>query len=253
MRIPILLLCAGLAACATRHPVVSEAPPPAQFAKTPTLRVADAALAGGAPGIALQVSREILARQPRNAEALVREGDALFALDRAPEAANSYRRALDVDSGSIAAKLGLGRARLRNDPAGAEAMFLQILAADSSSAAALNDLGVARDLQGHHAAAQEAYARAAATAPDMTAAQVNLGLSLALSGNGGRALDILRPLAAGSEATPRIRQDLAVALVMAGDERKAQQVLRTDLSDGQIADALSGYQRLRDSQATVRN
>lgn len=242
MRLAMVLLCLGVAACgggADRSPL----------AKGLSVRVADAALAGGAPIVALQVAREILARHPNDAAALVREGDALFAMEHGQEAANSYQRALALEPRNNSARLGLGRIRLRTDPAGAEAIFLELLAADASNAAALNDLGIARDLQGRHAAAQEAYARAAAAAPEMAAAQVNMGLSLALSGNSGRAVDILRPLAASTSATPRVRQDLAVALVVAGDDQGARQVLRTDLNEGQTTDALSGYERLRQSPA----
>lgn len=217
------------------------------------MRVADAALAGGAPGVALQVARDILAKHPNDAAALVREGDALFAMDHGQEAINSYQRALALEPHNNPAQLGLGRARLRTDPAGAEAIFLRLLAADASNAAALNDLGIARDLQGRHAAAQEAYAQAAAAAPEMAAAQVNMGLSLALSGNSGRAVDILRPLAASVSATPRVRQDLAVALVVAGDDQGARQLLRTDLNEVQTSAAVSGYERLRQSPPAHAN
>ena len=241
MRLAILLLCLGIAACGGRD----RSP----LAKGLSVRVADAALAGGAPGVALQVAREILARHPNDAAALVREGDALFAMEHGQEATNSYQRALALEPRNNSAQLGLGRIRLRTDPAGAEAIFLRLLAADASNAAALNDLGIARDLQGHHAAAQEAYAQAAAAAPEMAAAQVNMGLSLALSGNSGRAVDILRPLAASASATPRVRQDLAVALVVAGDDQGARQVLRADLNEAQTTDAMSGYERLRQSPA----
>jgi Flp pilus assembly protein TadD len=240
MRRAILLLCLGLAACGGH-----DRPP---LAKGLTVRVADAALAGGAPVVALQVAREILARHPNDAT-LVREGDALFAMEHGQEAATSYQRALALEPRNNSAQLGLGRIRLRTDPAGAEAIFLRLLAADPLNAAALNDLGIARDLQGRHAAAQEAYAQAAAAAPEMAAAQVHMGLSLALSGNSSRAVDILRPLAASASATPRVRQDLAVALVVAGDDQGARQVLRTDLNEGQTTDAVSGYERLRQSPA----
>ncbi len=259
MRIWILLLCSAVTACggagAARAPLsISSAPsssPP--LSKGASLRVADAALAGGAPGMALNVAREVLAKHPDDAVAVVREADALFAMRRIPEATRVYQRALRMDPRNIEAKLGLGRTRIRTDPAGAEAMFLQVLAADPTNAAAMNDLGIARDLQGRHAAAQEAYTKAAALAPEMTAAQVNLGLSLALSGHGNRALEILRPLAANPEATPRVRQDLAVALMAAGDDQGARRVLGADMSEAQVADVLSGYARLRPSASTRTN
>ena len=47
---------------------------------------------------------------------------------------------------------------------------------------ALNDLGIARDLQGRHTDAQMAYRQALGISPEMSAAQVNLALSLAMGG-----------------------------------------------------------------------
>jgi Flp pilus assembly protein TadD len=256
MRIAVLLLLA-VAGCASHPPRINYDqgalkwhPPSAS--KGMSLRVADAALAGGAPEVALVAARDVLARHPGNVGALVREGDALFALQRSEEAAGSYRRALAAEPHDNAARLGLGRVRLRTDPGGAEALLLQVVTAEPGNAAAWNDLGIARDLQGRHQTAQQAYVRAVAAAPEMTAAQVNLGLSLALSGDPGRALDILRPLASGAAASPRVREDLAIALVTAGEDREARQLLRTDLSDVQAADALTAYGQLRPAP-TVRS
>ena len=250
MRIAVLLPLLLVVGCASHPPRINYdqaafkwRPPPA--GKGMSLRVADAALAGGAPEVALLVARDVLAKHPHNVEALVCEGDALFALQRPEEAAASYRRALASEPHNNPARLGLARVQLRADPVGAEAVLLQVVSAEPGNAAAWNDLGIARDLQGRHQAAQQAYVRAVAAAPEMTAAQVNLGLSLALSGDSGRALDLLRPLAGGAAANPRVREDFAVALVTAGQDQAAKQVLRTDLSDVQTTDALAAYGQLR--------
>lgn len=233
MRWTALAVLLGLAACSSSPPPLqlsrpSPPPPPGQ----PTLRVADAALASGAPDLALRVVHDILARHPDDADAWVRQGDALYMLRRVPEAADSYTRALALAPRSNVAKLGLGRTKLPTDATAAETLFLEVTQSEPRNGAAFNDLGIARDLQGHHAAAQAAYAAALALTPDMIAAQVNLGLSLALSGQTSRALSILRPLAARSEATPRVRQDLAVALALAGNDSEAEQVLRMDQPEG---------------------
>jgi Flp pilus assembly protein TadD len=245
MRILLVSVLLGLAACA------GHGRPP--LANSLSLRVADAAMASGAPAMALQVARDMLAKHPRDAGALVHEGDALAALERNDEAARVYERAVSLEPGNVPAHLGLGRVRLHADPAGAEALFRLVLAKDRLNAAALNDLGIALDLQGQHAAAQEMYTRALAAAPDMSAAQVNLGFSLALAGKSDRALGILRPIAVSASATPRIRQNFAVALVLAGRGEEARQILRTDLSEAQAADALAGYERLRQSPPTRVN
>ena len=51
-----------------------------------TLNVADAAIAGGDPSMALSVSQSILSNDPNNVDALVHEGDAYYALGRCPAA-----------------------------------------------------------------------------------------------------------------------------------------------------------------------
>ena len=234
MRWTALAVLLGLAACSSGPPPLQlSRPPPPPPPGQPTLRVADAALASGAPDLALRVVHDILARHPDDADAWVRQGDALYMLRRVPEAADSYIRALALAPRSNLARLGLGRTKLPSDATAAETLFLEVTQSEPRNGAAFNDLGIARDLQGHHAAAQAAYATALALTPDMIAAQVNLGLSLALSGQTDRALSILRPLAARSEATPRVRQDLAVALALAGNESEAEQVLRMDQPEGE--------------------
>jgi len=245
MRVLLLLTLLALTACS------GQGRPP--LASGLTLRVADAALANGAPAMALQVARGILAKNPRDVGALVHEGDALYALERNEEAARVYERALAIQPNSIPARLGVGRMRLRADPAGAEAMFRAVVAKNRLNAAALNDLGIALDLQGQHAAAQGAYTEALAASPEMSAAQINLGFSLALSGDSTRAVDILRPIAASPSATPRIRENLALALVVAGHSDDARKVLRLDLSETQTTDALAGYERLRQVAPTHVN
>ena len=68
------------------------------------------------------------------------------------------------------------------DPSAAEAAFTAVIAQEPNNIAALSNLGIARDLQGHHAEAQDAYRRALVAAPETADVKVNLDLSLALSG-----------------------------------------------------------------------
>ena len=164
----------ALTACADHaRPTLSTAPP--------SLAVARAALAANAPEIALRISSDALARSADNAAALLVQADALSMLDQTAPAIDSYRRVLLLDPASSAARLGLGRLTLEADPAGAEALFLAVLQHDARNAPALNDLGIAQDLQGRHAEAQESYRRALGVAPEMQAASDNLAKSLALT------------------------------------------------------------------------
>jgi Flp pilus assembly protein TadD len=240
---PLLLL--ALACCSSHAPPpVSGTAAPALAAWEPSLHLADASLDGGAPAIALRVADELLAAHPREVPALLRRGRALAALGRTREAEVAYRQAVAVQPDSIDALLALGRIRVPQDPAEAETIFARVVAIDAHNAAALNDLGIARDLQAHHAAAQDAYRQALAAAPTSAAAQVNLGLSLALSGRAPDAVAMLQPLALEPGATPRIRQDLAVALSLSGRNEEAASMLARDLPPGQVSETMAGFQAL---------
>jgi Flp pilus assembly protein TadD len=214
-------------------------------ANQPGIDVAEAALRGGTPQVALDVVNGILARHPGNETALVLQGDALTGLGRFDDATASYRSALRQNSESAGAEVGLGRLQLGTDPAAAEALFLQALDHDPRNTTALNDLGVARDLQGHHTGAQEAYRRALGIDPHLSAAQVNLALSLAMSGQTGEAEHMLRPLAADPTATRKLRHDLAAVLTMAGQRDEAARILSVDLSPDEVRQALDAYASAR--------
>jgi Flp pilus assembly protein TadD len=241
----ILLL---LTSCTERLPgdtIPFQAPLPALSEWKPSLHLADTLLADGAPAVALHISDQLLAKNPRNAAALVRRGDALIALGRNLEAATSYNMAIDIESRNNRALMGLGKVRLAQDPAAAEALFARIVNHDGNDANALDNLGVARDLQGHHTAAQEAYHRALVAKPAMVAAQVNLGLSMALSGDADGAVRMLQPLATAPDAAPSVRHDLALALTLSGRKDQASTVLSRDLPPDQVRRALDGFEALR--------
>ena len=179
--VALVLLLAG---CADpRQPELSH--------RQPSLRVADAALASGAPEVALRVADLTLAREPRNLRALIARGDALYAMGEREMARAAYRTAVATDPTAVAAQLGLGRTLVQLDPGAAEAAFLAAIAKEPNNIAALSNLGIARDLQGHHADAQDAYRQALVVAPEATDVKVNLGLSLALSGNKDKAVGVL--------------------------------------------------------------
>jgi Flp pilus assembly protein TadD len=235
-RLLITLLVTGLAACA--QPASNQA----TTAPGPnTLNVADAAIAGGDPAMALSVSQAVLQSDPNNLDALIHEGDAYYALQRCPDAIAAYTLALNFDPKSSAAETGLGRCEIKTDPKAAEVSLLRAIQDDPQNAAALNDLGIARDLQGNFAGAIGPYQQALLADPGVTAVEVNLGLSLALSGNSAEALQYLGPLAMSPDATPKIRQNYAAALVASGRDADARQVLNIDLPPDQVKCVLAGF------------
>lgn len=215
----------------------------------PGLNVARAALQGGSPQVALQVAGNVLARNPGSEAALVVQGDALTALGRTDEAGASYSSALQRNSASVGAEIGLGRIRLASDPAAAEALFLEVLQHEPRNTTALNDLGVARDLQRRHADAQVAYRQALGIDPQLSAAQVNLALSMAMAGASGDAVRMLRPIASDPTASRKLRHDFAAVLTMAGDRGQAERILSSDLSPNDVQQALDAYAAARTGDA----
>ena len=213
-----------------------------QMAGLPGTNVARAALNGGSPQVALNVTERILASNPNDAESHIIQGEAFTALGQTANAEAAFTTALKLDPGSAEADVGLGRLILGTDPAKAEALFLQALDVQPRDAVAMNDLGIARDLQGRHTQAQEAYRKALGVDPTMEAAQVNLALSLAMSGRGDQAVAMLRGRAEAPGATEQMRHDLAAAMVMAGDRAGAERILSQDLPPDQVARAIAAFE-----------
>ena len=176
-----------------------------------TPRLAEKALAAGLPDVALHAANAVLANDQGNARALMVKANALYAMHDMAAAAMAYRAALVVDPKSVAAGLGLGRALIRSDPRAAEAAFLDVTARQPGNLSAWNDIGIARDLQGRHDEAQDAYRHALAAAPEAQDIAANLALSLALSGHADQAVSMLRPLAAIPDAPETWRRNLKLA------------------------------------------
>jgi Flp pilus assembly protein TadD len=105
----------------------------------------------------------------------------------------------------------------------------------------MNDLGVARDMQAHHAQAQEAYRKALAISPDLASARQNLGLSLALSGKADEGATLIGQVVKDGNADRRARDNLALALAVSGHAGEADKMLREELSPRDASAALAGY------------
>ena len=195
-------------------------------------RMAEAAAASGNASAAIGIAGSIAAENPRDAEAQLRHAEMLVAAGRWQDAAEAYARAIRADGTLRAARLGLGRARLRGDDlAGAEAAFREAVAALPREPGAQSGLGVALDLQGRHEEAQAAYRAALAIDPAHAGARTNLALSLTLQGQGQEAVRMLETVARAPEATPRQRHNLALAYAAAGDAPRAAEMLAPELGE----------------------
>jgi Flp pilus assembly protein TadD len=212
--------------------------------------VAQAALNAGTPAAALELADATLKKHPDDEDALIHRGLAMTELGRLDDARQTLRKAVTLQPRNEQALLALGRVQLPVDPADAEAHFESALKQDSVNAAALNDLGIARDLQGHHVDAEAAYHAAIAAQPNMTAPRVNLALCLAIQGKGDDAIRLVQPLAAAPEATPKVKQDYAAVLAMAGKREEAQNVLSANLPADEVARALDALTLARITPAS---
>lgn len=221
MRLTAISLLLMLGACTTS----SDEP---RLATEPTVHTAELAIENGNPALALKIADNLLKRDPGDVDALAARGDALFELGQTGLAVTSFQDALRRDSGSVRAMVGLGRAKLNTDPVAAETLFMRALRSEPRNVSALNDMGIAADMQGRHADAQANYRKAMALAPENLATQLNLGLSLAKSGDKAGALEILQPMAANQETPAQMRANLATALTAAGDPASAEKINGVD-------------------------
>jgi Flp pilus assembly protein TadD len=183
-------------------------------AKGPGLDIGRVALASGSPDIALRISSDRLAAAPNNKAALLLQGDAYTMLGDTGPAEAAFLHVLALAPGSAEAQMGLGRLDLATNPAQSEVLFLQVLSEHPRDPVALNDLGIAQDLQGRHGAAQASYAKALGVSPNMQAPLTNLAMSLALSGKVPQAEDLLAPLARSGAASARAKSDYALLSAM---------------------------------------
>jgi Flp pilus assembly protein TadD len=237
-----LVLTLLLAACGGQY---------SQNARKEDDAIAQAALNAGTPGAALQLADATLKKHPSDEDALIHRGLAMTELGRLDEARQTLRQAVTLQPRNEQALLALGRVQLPVDPAGAETNFQAALKQDSVNAAALNDLGIARDLQGHHVDAEAAYRAAITAQPNMTAAQVNLALCLAIRGQGGDAIRLVQPLADAPEATLKVKQDYAAVLAMAGKRDEAEHILSAIMPTDEVGRTLDALTLARTGPASV--
>lgn len=218
---------------------------------TPSIRTAETALASGAVDLAYRICSALIDGGDRSTKTLVCKGNALTGLGRSAEASAVFASALQSAPLNSDALIGAGRLRLSTDPAGAEQLFMKALSVQPRDSVALNNLGIARDLQGRHSDAQIAYSEAIGANPDSRAPQVNLALSMAMSGRAREATRIIRPLAENESATARERHDYAAILTMAGRSDEAAQFLSPELTAAQAEQAVLAYRDMPKASSTA--
>ncbi len=238
VRAGLVVACLMLGACTAPQQISQDNP------GVDTLNIADAAIAGGHPQMALNIAESTLQRDPHDLQALYHEGAAYYAMDRCEDSIAAYKIALQQAPNSSAAETGIGRCLIRRNAPEAERAFTAAVADDPTNADAQSDLGIARALSGNAAGAVRPLQQALLLSPGNIATEVNLGMAMALSGDSEDALQYLGPLAISENATPKIRADYALALVGSGRAGEAQQVLTNDLPPTKAQDAITAYEQL---------
>jgi Flp pilus assembly protein TadD len=165
-----------------------------------------------------------LAHDPRDAAALVDAGEAALALGDFEAAAGFFRRASETQPGSGRAKAGLaGALVLGGDPYSAIPMFEEAAKAGASAHALASERGLAYDLVGANALAQDFYRKALASDRSGEIRR-RLALSLAISGDAAAAEKMLLPqLRAQDKSAWRTR---AFVLAITGRTKDAVDVTR---------------------------
>jgi Flp pilus assembly protein TadD len=161
----------------------------------------------------------------------------LIALAEAAEGAGQIReamaaadRAVTIAAPTPARLLVQGRLALRvGDAAKSAAAFRAALEAEPNRIEALTGLGVALDLLGQPAEAQDHLRRALAQRPRDWGMRGNLAFSLINADDPAGALALLEEAERDARAPQRARHNLAMALVGTGDRERAIRILRTDM------------------------
>ncbi len=190
------------------------------------LRVAFAAEASGQQDVAISMYAAAAAAAPSNADAQARYAAALGRAGMMAEAEQVLTRALQDSPREPRFLLAMAQLRVRSGAAAeALSMFDQVLASTPRNLAALNGRGIALDLMGRHADAQQSYRTAQALdAMDVPSAN-NLAMSLMLEGRSSEAVLILTALRQRSNAPTRVVNNLGIAQAAAGDGQSARATL----------------------------
>ncbi|MEO0032162.1 MAG: hypothetical protein RIS94_1920, partial [Pseudomonadota bacterium] len=137
----------------------------------------------GNSGQSLNAALARLARDPRNASALVDAGNAAMALGDTDAALGFFTRADQVSPGNGAVKAQIASAMLRGeDPVTALRWFDDAQASGADTVAMASDRGLAYDLVGDNGAAQRQYQLALSRGPNEEATR-RYALSLAIAGD----------------------------------------------------------------------
>lgn len=192
-----------------------------------------------AAGSALAGAMTTLATQPRNISALIAAGEAALELDDPRSALGFFGRADDLSPGNGRVKAGMGRAMLHLEQIG-DGLRLMEQAGNLgyTDEGLYADRGLARDLMGNQAGAQQDYQAALRLEPKDEMALRRYAISLGISGQVDQAQKMLQPLLYKSDRAAW--RDNAFILAMNGRTGEALSI--TDrVMPRALADAIKPY------------
>ena len=170
-------------------------------------------------------------KDPKDAEAAVRYGQALRALGMRAQAVAVLEQASLYHTRNTAVLGAYGRALA---DAGNFSQALDVLSRahtpDQPDWRILSAQGAVLDQMGRHEEARLHYINALRIVPDEPSVMSNLGLSYALSKNLKEAEETLRRASALNSGDPRVRQNLALVVGLQGRFQEAEEIARADLS-----------------------
>lgn len=181
-----------------------------------------------------------LGRNPRDVSALIDAGDAARELGDLDAAIGFYRRADELSTNSPKIKMGLARALvLSGDPVAAIPLFAEAERAGALPNAIASDRGLAYDLVGDNATAQQYY-RAALGRSNDDELRMRLAVSQAISGDAEAAEQTLMPLLRKQDKAAWRTQ--AFALAIAGETKESVD-LANRMLPGKLAKNVAPYLR----------
>lgn len=245
---PLWLSGAALAALALTSPLVAQEL--AAAGSRPVVQpLPDAAATRLAEGL------RALAREPRSVPLLVQAGDAALALDDVTAADGFFKRAQAIDPADGRVLAGMAGVLVRQEqPVEALRLYAQAEQTGAPMIRYLGDRGLAYDLVGDNARAQQDYQRSLAAQSDPVVSR-RLALSQAIAGNQPAAETTLLPMLRQTDlAAFRTR---AFALAIAGKPDEAVSIAETMLPE-RISSRLAPYLRFmprltRAQQAAAAN
>ncbi len=175
-------------------------------------------------------------------------------MDRADRAIVLLSQASEINPGSVANALAIGR-RLIEAEAYHQALtvYEAALQSEAEHIGLLKGKALALDMLGRHRDAEPIYDQAITLAPDQTAVLNNYAMSLIMAGEVARAVSIMEPLVKDPvRSTSRLRQNLALAYGLAGQDDAARRLLVQErLEPEAIAGNMAFYRSYREARRSI--